>query len=67
MLPCVYVDDERNFGKFLGHIKRHKYGLIQSKAFRVKSFKVWRNKEALKMECNKRSRNYVMLFSEIRI
>ena len=23
-----YVDSEKNFGKFLGHNKRHKYGLI---------------------------------------
>ena len=33
----------------------------------VKVFRVWRNKETLKMECNKCNRNYIILFSEIRI
>ena len=30
-LPCVYIDGERNFRNFLGHNKRHKYGLINQK------------------------------------
>ena len=30
-LPYVYVDGERNFRNFLGHNKRHKYGLINQK------------------------------------
>ena len=33
----------------------------------VEVFRVWSKKEAFKMECNKRNRNIVMLFSEIRI
>ena len=51
MLRCFYVDGERNFEKLLGHNKRHKYGLIS------KFLRIWRNKEALKMECNKHNRN----------
>ena len=27
-LRLVYIGGERNFGKFLGHNKSHKYGLI---------------------------------------
>ena len=40
----------------MGHNNRHKYRLIFIKSL-VKVFRDWRNKEALKMECNKRKRN----------
>ena len=41
---------------FFEYDKRHKYGLIYSKSW-SNCFRVWRNKEALKMECYERNRN----------
>ena len=51
-LRCVYVDGEEHFGKFWEIIR----GINTVKSL-VKVFRVWRNKDALKMECNKRNHN----------
>ena len=51
-LRCVYIDGEEHFGKFWEIIRD-----INTVKSLVKVFRVWRNKDALKMECNKRNHN----------